>query len=263
VGKPLALIVEDQNDVSVIFAEALRAAGFEAQAVRTGDAALAWLSSNTPDVVVLDLNLPRVPGEEILNHIRADARLANTTVIVASAYPSLAESVRDEADWTLIKPVSFGQLRDLAATLDSDAGGTVSNPLALIVEDEYDIAIVFDKAVRAAGFQTEITRAGDTALAWLSTNIPDVVILDLGLPVISGEDILDHIRANGRLADTRIIIATAYSILSDGIRDSADCILIKPIGFNQLRDLAARFKPGASDSKHDQANNPPGDNGSC
>jgi len=263
VGKPLALIVEDEYDVSVIFAEALRAAGFEAQAVRTGDAALAWLSSNAPDVVVLDLNLPRVPGEEILNHIRADARLADTKVIVASAFPSLAERVRDEADWTLIKPVSFGQLREMAADLGANAEEATSNPLALIVEDEYDIAMIFAKAVRAAGFETEITRAGDTALAWLSTNIPDVVILDLGLPVISGEDILDHIRANGRLADTRIIIATAYSILSEGIRDSADCILIKPIGFNQLRDLAARFMPGASNSNHDRTTGPSGGNGSC
>ena len=128
-------------------------------------------------------------------------------------------------------------------TIYADGKETMSNPLALIVEDEYDIALIFAKAVRAAGFETEIVRAGDTALAWLSTHTPDVVILDLGLPIVSGEDILNPIRTNDRLAHIRIIIATAYSILGENIRDNADAVLIKPIGFSQLRDLAARFKP--------------------
>ena len=112
--KPLALIIEDEYDISIIFAKALRAAGFESEIVRAGDTALTWLSVNTPDVVVLDLHLPRVPGEDILRHIRTDPRLAGTKVIIATAYASLAESLRAEADWTLIKPVTFGQLRDLA-----------------------------------------------------------------------------------------------------------------------------------------------------
>lgn len=116
-NRPLALVVEDEYDVSIIFAKALQAAGFETQIIRSGDLALTWLSSMTPDVVVLDLNLPNVPGTDILRYIRADTRLADIKVIVATAYPRLAEGLRDEADWILTKPVSFGQLRDLAAYL--------------------------------------------------------------------------------------------------------------------------------------------------
>jgi DNA-binding response OmpR family regulator len=114
-SSPLALIVEDEHDISIIFAKALEAAGFETAIVHAGDVALKWLSSTTPDVVVLDLNLPQVPGTEILRHIRADVRLTNTKVIIATAYPRMAESVYNEADCVLSKPVSFSQLRDLAA----------------------------------------------------------------------------------------------------------------------------------------------------
>lgn len=123
-NKPLALVVEDEYDISIIFAKALQSAGFETQIIRSGDAALLWLSSMTPDVVVLDLNLPRVPGTEILHAIRADPRLINTKVVVATAYPRLAESLRDEADCILAKPVSFGQLRDLVIRLKPEARPT-------------------------------------------------------------------------------------------------------------------------------------------
>jgi two-component system response regulator AdeR len=115
----LGLIIEDDDDLSVIFSEALQAAGFKTEIIQSGDQALARLAITTPDVVVLDLHLPRVAGMDILHQIRADARLAKTRVIVATAHPRMAESLRDEADLVLLKPISFSQLRDLAAILGS------------------------------------------------------------------------------------------------------------------------------------------------
>jgi CheY-like chemotaxis protein len=117
----------------------------------------------------------------------------------------------------------------------------MSKPLALIVEDEFDISIVFSRALQAAGFETEIIRSGDVALEWLSSSKPDIVILDLNLPCVTGPEILQHIRADERLAKTPVIIATAYARLAEGIRDQADQVLFKPVSFAQLRDLAARL----------------------
>jgi len=129
----------------------------------------------------------------------------------------------------------------------------MSNPLALIVEDEYDIASIFAKALASAGLDTEIVLAGDTAIAWLSAHTPDIVVLDLGLPEISGEDVLNHIRSEERLADVAVVIATAYSILGKDVQDKADWILTKPIGFSQLRDLAARIVSGKPVRQPDKA----------
>jgi CheY-like chemotaxis protein len=114
---PFALIIEDHKDSAFIFGEALKAAGFEIEIVHLGDLALERLAATTPDVVVLDLHLPRVGGPDILHRIRTDARLAKTRVIVATAHPQMSERLQDDADVTLIKPVSFTQLRDLAARL--------------------------------------------------------------------------------------------------------------------------------------------------
>ena len=113
-GNPQALIIEDHEDASVIFANALQEAGFECEIIRTGDKALTWLAETAPAVVVLDLELPGVSGMDILRHIRADAKLAETRVIIATAHPDLAVCLEEEADLVLLKPVSYIQLRDLA-----------------------------------------------------------------------------------------------------------------------------------------------------
>jgi DNA-binding response OmpR family regulator len=117
----------------------------------------------------------------------------------------------------------------------------MSNLFALIVEDDTDLSIIFAKALEAAGFETQIVRAGDTAMMWLSSTTPEVVVLDLHLPRVSGKDVLGHVRSNERLVDTKVIIVTADPRMAETLQDQADLILLKPIGFGQLRDLAARL----------------------
>jgi CheY-like chemotaxis protein len=114
-----ALIIEDNSDLAIIFSQALQAAGFATGIIQDGDQALARLAITTPDVVVLDLHMPRVSGAEILRRIRADARLVGTRVIIATADIRATDMLQDQADLVLIKPVSFTQLRDLAGRLAS------------------------------------------------------------------------------------------------------------------------------------------------
>lgn len=113
----LALIIEDDPDLAFIFAEALKAAGFEIEIIQDGKLALLRLADTYPAVVVLDLQLPHASGEQILRQIRTDSRLVKTRVIIASANSLMAEALRADADLTLIKPISFSQLRDLAIRL--------------------------------------------------------------------------------------------------------------------------------------------------
>lgn len=115
--------------------------------------------------------------------------------------------------------------------------------LALIIEDDEDLATIFAQALTAADFQTDIIADGRQAMDILNRATPSVVVLDLHLPNVSGAKILQHIRADDRLNETRIILATADSILAETLETEADLVLLKPIGFSQLRDLARRLKP--------------------
>jgi len=124
----------------------------------------------------------------------------------------------------------------------------MNEQFAMIIEDNEDLAIIFAEALQAAGFDTGIIQDGETAVAQLETSVPRIIILDLHLPHVSGENILNGIRSDPRFDDTRVIIATADPRMADMLKDEADLVLLKPISFGQLRDLAARLAPKAPGS---------------
>ncbi len=116
--QPLALIVEDDEDINEIFGQALISAGFAIHSVRDGLAALEFLKGMVPDIVILDLHLPNVSGEVILKNIRSDARHENVRVVITTADASFGEYLSDQADFVMIKPISYVQLRDLTRRLN-------------------------------------------------------------------------------------------------------------------------------------------------
>jgi CheY-like chemotaxis protein len=113
--KPFALVVEDHPDNALLFAEALNSAGYETEIAREGQRALDRLAQVAPALVLLDLELPRVSGAQILRHIRSDKRLAQVKVILTTASDHLAGPLAQECDLVLLKPISFSQLSELAA----------------------------------------------------------------------------------------------------------------------------------------------------
>jgi two-component system cell cycle response regulator DivK len=117
------------------------------------------------------------------------------------------------------------------------------NPFALIIEDDEEQASIFAEALRQAEFETEIIRDGKTALARLAETRPAVVVLDLHLPHVSGQHILQFIHASEWLAQTRVIVATADPITAEIVRPDVTLVLLKPISFIQLHDLATRLRP--------------------
>lgn len=117
----------------------------------------------------------------------------------------------------------------------------MSKQLALIIEDEPDLATIFSEALKSAGFETQIIADGQVALDELETLTPNVVVLDLHLPHVSGKDILEQIRADDRFEQTHVLIATADASMAEMLEDQADLVLLKPISFLQLQALAERF----------------------
>jgi len=123
----------------------------------------------------------------------------------------------------------------------------MNNPLALIIEDEVDVATLVSHALKSLGFETEVFQAGDKALTRLAVIVPDVVLLDLNLPHgVSGADILRQIRADARLMATHVILLTGQPHIAEPLRDEADLVLLKPFSIDQLTDLVTRLRPGSA-----------------
>lgn len=115
----LALIIEDDEDLASIFAEALRGVGFEVELVADGKSAEERLTNGVPPfLILLDMHLPHVSGADLLtNIIKKDQRFAKTIVIITTADARMGEVYTEQVDFVMIKPISFVQLRDLTSRL--------------------------------------------------------------------------------------------------------------------------------------------------
>jgi CheY-like chemotaxis protein len=82
---------------------------------------------------------------------------------------------------------------------------------------------------------------GAVALERLSEITPDLILLDLHLPNVSGDKILRYIRADDRLAKTHVFLATADHLMAQTLQDEVTLVLIKPISVSQLQLLASRI----------------------
>lgn len=115
----LGLIIEDDEDLASIFAEALRGVGFDVELVADGEAAQERLKSGpTPFLILLDMHLPHISGADLLtNVIKKDERFTKTIVIITTADARMGEAYTEQVDFVMIKPISFVQLRDLTSRL--------------------------------------------------------------------------------------------------------------------------------------------------
>lgn len=116
--KLLALIIEDDPNLNDIIALTLQE-DFDIETCTDGNTAMGLLGNVIPQLVVLDLNIPGKSGREILTHIRSEKRFQRTRVIVATADNRQAETLHNDADIVLLKPVSPGQLRELALRIST------------------------------------------------------------------------------------------------------------------------------------------------
>jgi two-component system cell cycle response regulator DivK len=115
----LALVIEDDEDLAQIFAEALRGVGFDVEILANGQVAEERLRKGTiPYLILLDMHIPHISGADLLtNIIKKDERLSQAIVIITTADARMGEAYTEQADFVMIKPISFIQLRDLTSRL--------------------------------------------------------------------------------------------------------------------------------------------------
>ncbi len=111
---PLALIVEDHIDICTLFQVALETGGFTVLTALSVNAALAILETQTPDVVLLDINMPERPGTDVLLYINQTPHLVKIKKVVITADPLQEDRVEKLGiDLFLVKPVDIRQLSRL------------------------------------------------------------------------------------------------------------------------------------------------------
>jgi diguanylate cyclase (GGDEF)-like protein len=119
----------------------------------------------------------------------------------------------------------------------------MDKPFALIIEDDRDIVALFRHVLDLAGYRTEIVLHGKVAVEHLAQSTPDIVLLDLGLPGISGSEILSIMDADERLKKIPVVVITANPHLVQSLPVTPQLVLIKPVSIEQLSNLIQRIVP--------------------
>ena len=105
--RPLILLVEDQSDLRRLYAEQLAISGFDVIEAEDGLEAIAHSTNASPDVVLMDLSLPRVDGWEATRRLKSDDRTAHIPVVALTAHDGAGELQRATqagCDWFVPKP---------------------------------------------------------------------------------------------------------------------------------------------------------------
>ncbi len=112
-------------------------------------------------------------------------------------------------------------------------------PRVLVVEDDDDIAQVLQRSLRLEGYEVRIAGDGETALDVATNFVPDLVVLDLGLPKLDGIEVAKRLREGD---DVPILMLTARDAVEsrvEGLDSGADDYLVKPF---ERQELLARLR---------------------
>lgn len=253
------LVVDDEPIMINIMAAALTEEGYRVEEAVDGAQALEKTREFRPDVILLDVVMPKLNGFEATERLKADPATSAIPVILVTGLGSIEDRVKGleaGADDFLSKPFNFDELlarvrslarlkhlQDRLALMEAECPGKAARaerrrqPLVLVVEDDQRIVRICENVLGAGGYQ--IVDAGDaeTALRFTEQETPDLVILDLMLPDRDGLELLELFRNNRATAEVPLIILSALGDLKTkvkGLQLGADDYLVKPISSLEL-----------------------------
>ena len=116
----------------------------------------------------------------------------------------------------------------------------------VIVEDEPDAAEMFGEMMRVTGFDVVKLNSSTPAISTITAEKPDLVILDIMMPDVSGLDVLRYMRGEPDLKDIPVILVSAKSMPTDiqeGMNAGASTYLTKPVGFLELKSAVEELVP--------------------
>jgi len=123
----------------------------------------------------------------------------------------------------------------MAAAVAQGPVPTVARMRILVIEDERDLTQVLTYNLQKEGYDTTVAHDGQEGLRKAQTLLPDLIILDLMLPALSGTEVLRELRAGERTREIPVIILSAHEVPLE-IQRQADLVLKKPLDLGKLVD---------------------------
>ncbi|WP_086768271.1 PAS domain S-box protein [Nostoc sp. 106C] len=209
-ASPLVLECDDDPSVRVVVQTMLERQGYRVMAAASGQEAVEQAKLYHPDAIILNLMMPGMDGWETLAILKQQPHTQNIPVIILSgllpdANKGLAQSV---SDW-IVKPPNP---KLLCQALEKATA--TQNPCikVLIIEDDLDLAQVLIALFNRHGITTFYAQTGREAIQISQNILPDLLVLDLGLPENDGFAVVDWLRQHQRLCQVPLVVYTARDL---------------------------------------------------
>ena len=254
------LVVEDDIAQLNAMVGLIGTGEIEVTAVASADAALTAVQRQRFDCIIVDLGLPDMSGQELIDRLRSNPATERVPVIVYTGRELTREqdaSLRRLSSTIIVKDGYaperlIDELNFFLHRVEADLGpakrmppeetnGSLHHRRVLIVDDDARNIFALEAALRAYGMETVTAESGRNGIDLLrSRDDIDIVLMDIMMPEMDGYETIRRIRADGRIADIPIIALTAKAMRGDReacIAAGASEYVSKPVDIDQLTSL--------------------------
>ena len=253
-AKRRILIVDDNQDSAISLGMMLKLMGNETHTVHDGLAAVEAAELFRPDMILLDIGLPKLNGYEACRRIRKQAWSGGMEIVALTGWGQEEDRRRSKEagfDHHLVKPVELATLEKvLAASAVRSTSLEHSNPTraslrVLVVDDMRDATHMLRTLLNRDGHDVRTAADGPNALTIALDFQPEVVLLDISLPGMSGLEVAKWIRQQTTLKEIVLIAMTGYGDQADRQRSfeaGFNHHLVKPADFRIVQEILATVK---------------------
>jgi len=202
------LIIDDSPTTRLMLEAIVKQAGFVPMLAENGPQGLALARTQRPQVIVLDVLMPKMDGWAVLSRLKADAELSEIPVVMLSILDDQSKGYVLGASEYLTKPISRLKLASILGKLrlEKQAGPV------LIVEDDPGTRQITSAVLQSEGWEVLEAGNGAEALVALEHRRPQLILLDLIMPEMNGFEFIDALYARPQWRDIPIVVITAQEL---------------------------------------------------
>jgi PAS domain S-box-containing protein len=245
---PVLVIDDDENAVDLL-RRTLESDGLVVATASSGEEGIELAREISPSLITLDVMMPGMDGWAVLQQLKADPATADIPVMMVTISGEKEMGSTLGAVEHLTKPVDRDTLRRLVAQYAAPEGGGH----ALVVDDDEVIRSLFHKALEDDGWTVDEASNGAEALERVGSRRPDIVLLDLMMPVMDGFGFLHEFRSRFEWVSIPVIVITAKDLtdedraqLNGGVEHIIEKGSLTPA---ELLDHVRRVIPNHGDSE--------------
>ncbi|MBC7086597.1 MAG: response regulator [Methanomethylovorans sp.] len=207
---PLILIVEDDDNAKELLEFTLVNEGYRVASAKNGKEALKLAEMMQPMIIILDIMLPCMDGWDVISNLKGNSHTRSIPVITTSVLEESEIRIFWAAVDHLVKPIKKEALINSLKKINTNI--IISSFKVLVVDDDMKQLELTSTMLSNEGFNVLTAHGGKEAIDAVFREKPDVVVLDLMMPDVSGYDVIQVLKTNSETIDIPIIICTAKDL---------------------------------------------------